>query len=113
MAKDNPARSATTKRVRVSDPWIKERANIVATYKAGGGKGIPQQVKERDFNRLGLARTRKAIKAISQLRALANTAQYSYSTEQVAKMLGALNAAVENVGQAFEGRKAVGESFNF
>jgi hypothetical protein len=100
------------KRQRKPDPWLAERANIIAAHKASGARGIPAHVKERDFQRLVIPRTRKAVKAINQLRALSNPSTYGYNSDQVSKVLGALSAAVEGVAQSFEGRSAASDEFS-
>jgi hypothetical protein len=62
--------------------------------------------KAASFARLANQRTNKALKAIRQLKHLANPSVYVYNEEQVAKVLQALAAATHEVAESFANPKA-------
>jgi hypothetical protein len=62
------------------------------------------------FKRLASGRVTKALEAISQLRALANKAQYEFTAEQAEKIFTTLGGEVDSVAElykaALEGKAA-------
>lgn len=60
-----------------------------------------EETKAQKFSRLGSMRATKAINAMRALQKLANTNNYEYTPEQVAKIVDALKTEVEGVFNAF------------
>ena len=81
--------------------------------KADAPKVLPDQSKEiaankekaANFVRLATDRTNKAVNMIDLIGKLANTSQYSYTPEQVAKIVQALNDATNRVQRKFANPK--------
>ena len=76
-------------------------AKKTATKKRTTKKAATVETKAEKFARLGAMRTTKAINAMRGLRKLANSNNYEYTTEQVAKIVDALKSEVEGVHEAF------------
>lgn len=66
---------------------------------------------EERFKRLATQRTRKALKAIELLGRLARRRSYSYTDEQVSKIVTVLRKAVDDLENQFRGRKKAGGDF--
>jgi hypothetical protein len=64
------------------------------------------------FKRLGSKRMNRTLGDLKGLEKLANTSAYEYTPEQVAKLTGALDAAVKRIKDAFAGVKAVTGGFD-
>lgn len=76
----------TTTKVKEPAPAKKKRESVVD----------PNETKADKFVRLAKARTTKALKAIAQLENLAGS-NYEYTAEQVTKIVGALDDAINKV----------------
>jgi menaquinone-dependent protoporphyrinogen IX oxidase len=61
----------------------------------------PAETKAEKFKRLAEARVSKALSAIAVIGGLASKTNYDYTDEQVAKIIGALNAEIEVLGKRF------------
>ena len=63
------------------------------------------KTKQANFIRLATDRTNKAVNMINLIGKLANTSQYSYTPEQVAKIVQALSDATNRVQRKFNNPK--------
>ena len=62
------------------------------------------ETKADTFKRVANYRLEKTIMRLRQFHALANTSNYEYTTEQVEKMLAALDAEVQAIEDAFKSK---------
>jgi hypothetical protein len=79
--------------------------------KTAGADKVPE-TKADAFKRLGSNRMNRTLGDLKGLEKLANTSAYEYTPEQVAKLTGALDAAVKRIKDAFAGVKAVTGGFD-
>jgi hypothetical protein len=72
-----------------------------------------EETKADKFKRLANSRVPKALAAIANIRGIANKANYEYTPEQTAKIMGALEAEMTKLGEAFKsGAAPVAEGFS-
>ncbi len=69
--------------------------------------------KAENFIRLAEMRVGKAIKAIKNIKPLANGANYEWSEEQARKIIAALDSEVQAVEEALKGVKLTASTFKF
>lgn len=92
----NPTKSNQEKRVEKS-----KDANVRAAEKVA------------KFNTLAVKRTRKALTAINGIARLSNKGAYTYTPEQVAKIITALATAVKNAEVEFTREKSENSNGGF
>ena len=71
----------------------------------------PEETKAQKFTRLATSRTNKALDAISNIRGLTNTTNYEYTPDQAAKIMGALEAEMTKLAEAFKGKSEEATGF--
>jgi len=76
-------------------------------------KAARAQAKKTQFVKIAQKRTTKAIKSVSLLENLANRGSYSYNDKQAARIVAALQNAVERVAQKLSAPAAKGEAAGF
>lgn len=69
--------------------------------------------KTQRFHKIAEARTNRVIKDIRLLSNCANRNNYSYTPEEVAQMLRAVDEAVRDLKIAFSGKDQAAKSFSF
>lgn len=79
---------------------------------ARNGAPVGEESKSAKFRRLAMRRVPKALKALTYVANLSNTAQYEYSQEQRDKILTVLKNAVRGVEDAFLNRKSEADGFS-
>jgi len=74
---------------------------------------MKEETKSQKFQRLAATRINKIVSAINTLGNLSNTSQYDFTSEEVGKIIDALNTAVEDLEYRFggDGEKTTGFSF--
>lgn len=76
-----------------------------------GSQNKPAETKSQVFKRLAESRMNKVLSGLDGVAKLSNKSAYEYTPDQVAKITGALKAAVERVEGAFAGKAATKGGF--
>jgi hypothetical protein len=72
---------------------------------SGEGSGNTKD-KAANFQKLATARTNKALKALRQIKHLANPTAYTYTEDQVTRIVETLSTAVTEIRNTFDNPKA-------
>lgn len=71
-----------------------------------------EESKADKFKRLAESRVNKALDALATVRSLANKNNYEFTDEQSAKIMGALEGGLTQVGDAFKGKEEAPSGFS-
>jgi len=98
-------KKASKKRQSTLTQREKDLVSELETAKASSNTGrvteINRELKRLRFTRMAPKRVTKALRALKQIEKLGNRAGYTYTDEEVAKVLAALGSAVVAVENAF------------
>lgn len=92
-------------------PKRRGKTPLTPEQKEARKQQLLNEPKDAKFRRLANYRMPKALKAIASIGLLANRQSYSYTSEQVIKILEALRKAVVTVDNKFSGNKENGATF--